>query len=44
VAGPDLFVPLKRDYFEVTTAGGTSQLFRMSAAGGAVELGVVGEL
>jgi hypothetical protein len=44
VTGPDLWVPLKRDSFETTTASGTEQLFRMSAVGLAFELGVVWEL
>lgn len=44
VLGPDLFVPLKRDSFEVQPVTGTEQLFRMSALGLGFELGVVWEL
>jgi hypothetical protein len=44
LAGPELEVPLKRDYFEAHTLTGTERLFRMSAVGLGFSLGVVWEL
>jgi hypothetical protein len=44
VVGPDLSIPLVRDYFLTRTPAETDELFRMSAVGFAFELGVVLEL
>ncbi len=44
VLGPSIAVPLKRDYFETTTADGSEALFRMSAIGFGFNLGAVLEL
>lgn len=41
VLGPDLVLPLRRDYFETQSATGTEGGFRMSAAGFGFELGAV---
>jgi hypothetical protein len=42
--GPWLVVPLRRDHFEVETASGTHELFRLARLGMGFELGVVWEL
>ncbi|HEY0463597.1 MAG TPA: hypothetical protein VGC79_05285, partial [Polyangiaceae bacterium] len=44
VLGPNLAVPLKRDYFETKTGDSSEPLFRMSAIGLGFELGLVWEL
>jgi hypothetical protein len=44
VLGPDLSLPLIRDYFLTRTPAETDELFRMSTVGFAFELGVVLEL
>lgn len=44
VAGPDLEVPLKRDYFEAESPEATEPIFRSSAVGLGFELGMVWEL
>lgn len=44
VLGPSLFVPLKRDHFETTTAAGIDELFRAHRLGLGFDLGAVWEL
>jgi hypothetical protein len=42
--GPTFALPLKRDFFETRTSGGTETLFRMSSVGLGFDLGVIWEL
>jgi hypothetical protein len=42
--GPDLTIPLKRDYFVTGRSSGSVELFRMSRASFGFELGAVWEL
>ncbi|HWP08949.1 MAG TPA: hypothetical protein VNN72_24565 [Polyangiaceae bacterium] len=44
VVGPDLEIPLKRDYFEAQSPDATEPVFRSSALGLGFELGMVWEL